>query len=125
MIAFQTGFFPNLAPNAGNDIFTGVELAAQTVVFAEVGIARPAIAMYKQHTLAVRGNYVTKRGQDGSVGHDRSAHRREILRVEIIFLLGVRVGPQVRRELCDRGPGLGIIGKDARFVWSSWRACAK
>src|SRR5207245_388903 len=63
-------FLVNLAAHARDDIFIGFELAAQTVVLAEMMIALAHVAMNHEHALGVGRNYIAEGGEDGRVGHN-------------------------------------------------------
>ena len=69
--AFKPGLFPDLPAHTGDDVLAGFELASQAVVFPEVRILGPAIAVNQQDALAIGRKDVAERGEDGGVGHGK------------------------------------------------------
>src|SRR5262249_55906418 len=69
LVAFNAGLLAHLPAEAGDDIFVGVELAAQTVELPEMCVVRPAVAVDHQYSGAVGREDVAERGQDRCVRH--------------------------------------------------------
>src|SRR5262245_35784128 len=78
-LALDARFFVNLAAHARDHVLAGIELAAEAVVFPQMRIVGPAIAMDEQDAAAIGGHDVTERGEDWSVRHGGSMH--ELARV--------------------------------------------
>ena len=49
VIALDASFLADLPLHAGNDVLAGIELAAQAVVLAKMGVIGSAIAVDQQH----------------------------------------------------------------------------
>src|SRR5262245_37310546 len=62
--AFDARLLADLAAHAGDDIFVRIELAAEAVVFAEVIVVGPRVAMDEQHAFAIGGEDVTERREN-------------------------------------------------------------
>src|SRR5262249_21778629 len=75
-IALQARLLTHLAAQTRDDILAGVQLAAQTVVLAEVRILRTTVAMDEQHAPAIRRQDVTERGENRRVGHEAAQRRK-------------------------------------------------
>src|SRR5439155_742017 len=53
-VALQAALLADLAADAGDDVLAGLELAAEAVVLALVGVVGAAVAVDQQHARAVR-----------------------------------------------------------------------
>ena len=61
------GLLPDFAPKSSHDVFIRFKLTAQAVVFAEMLIPRPAVAMDEEHLPSIRRKNVTQGRKDRRV----------------------------------------------------------
>lgn len=68
-IAFQSCLFADFPFHGGDDVLACFHLAAEAVVFAEVMVLWPTIAMDEEDAVALRAEDVAEGGEDGGEGH--------------------------------------------------------
>ena len=70
--SFFSGFFSDFSDKARDYVFTGLQFAAQTVIFAIVDIISPFAAVHQKDALLVPGHNIAEGSQDRTIGHDSS-----------------------------------------------------